>query len=78
VRTAAYLPEVEEEWATWQEGSSDSPGRIDASTYLAYALLPIPKGGSGGAAAPGGSLPTTGSSPLDRGGSAGGFGPLAR
>jgi len=79
VRTAAYLPEVEEEWATWQEGASDSPGRIDASTYLAYALLPIPKSGTGGAAAPGGSLPTTGSSPLDRGASGGGgFGPLAR
>ena len=78
IRTAAYLPEVEEEWATWQEGSSDSPGRIDASTYLAYALLPIPKSGSGGAAAPGGSLPTTGSSPLDRGSAGGGFGPLAR
>ena len=78
VRTAVYLPEVEEEWATWQEGASDSPGRIDASTYLAYALLPIPKSGSGGAAAPGGSLPTTGSSPLDRGGTGGGFGPLAR
>lgn len=65
---------------TWQEGSSDSPGRIDASVYLAYALLPLPKGGSGGAAAPGGgSLPTTGTSPLDRGGnSGGGFGPLGR
>lgn len=80
IRTAAYLPEVEEEWATWQEGAADSPGRIDASTYLAYALLPIPKSGAGGSAAPGGgSLPTTGSSPLDRGAAGGsGFGPLAR
>lgn len=78
IRTAAYLPEVEEEWATWQEGSSDSPGRIDASTYLAYALLPIPKGGSGGSAAPSGSLPTTSLGPLDRGSGGSGFGPLAR
>jgi hypothetical protein len=78
VRMAAYLPEVEEEWATWQNGAKDSPGRIDASVYLAYALLPLPKGGSGGSAAPGGgSLPTTGTSPLDRGGNGGGgFGPL--
>lgn len=80
IRTAAYLPEVEEEWSTWQEGASDSPGRIDASTYLAYALLPIPKGGTGGAAAPGGtSLPTTGASPLARGSGIGSsFGPLGR
>ena len=78
IRTAAYLPEVEEEWATWQEGSSDSPGRIDASVYLAYALLPLPKSRSSASAAPGGSLPTTGSSPLDRGQWGSGFGPLAR
>lgn len=42
VRTAAYLPELEEEWATWQPGSSDSPGRLDASVYLAYGLLRPP------------------------------------
>lgn len=42
IRTAAYLPEMEEEWATWQPDHTDSPGRIDASTYLAYGLLKIP------------------------------------
>lgn len=42
VRTTAYLPELEEEWATWMPDQSDSPGRIDASTYLAYGLLKIP------------------------------------
>jgi len=76
IRTARYLPELEEEWATWQEGSSDSPGRIDASVYLAYGLLPIPRGGSGGSAAPSGTLPTTGMSPLARGSTSGGFGHL--
>jgi hypothetical protein len=78
VRTAAYLPEMEEEWATWIVESSDSPGRLDASVYLAYALLPKPGSGSGGSAAPGGSVPSTTSSPLDRGSSGGGFGPLGR
>ncbi|MFF9265866.1 terminase large subunit domain-containing protein [Streptomyces longwoodensis] len=42
IRTTAYLPELEEEWATWQPDHTDSPGRIDASTYLAYGLLKIP------------------------------------
>lgn len=46
--TAAYLPELESEWATWQPGSSDSPGRIDASVYLAFELLPVPSSGVGG------------------------------
>lgn len=77
VRLAAYLPEVEEEWATWQAGSADSPGRIDASVYLAHALLPLPSaGGTGGSAPPRGSMPTTGSSPLDTGGGPSGFGAL--
>ena len=77
VRTGMYLPELEEEWATWQPDSSDSPGRIDASVYLAYELLPLPKAGSSGSQQPPqGSLPTTGSSPLDIGGGASGFGPL--
>lgn len=78
IRTAAYLPDLEREWTTWQMDSTDSPGRIDASTYLAYSLLPIPKAGSGGAAAPGGSLPTTSASPLARGSGGSGFGPLGR
>lgn len=77
VRTGVYLPELEEEWATWQPDSSDSPGRIDASVYLAYELLPLPKAGAGGAqGSPQGSLPTTGTSPLDSGGGVSGFGPL--
>lgn len=65
IRTAAYLPDLEEEWATWQPDHKDSPGRIDASTYLAYALLPLPAAGAGrGAPPPSGQMPTTGVSPL--------------
>ena len=30
------------EWQTWQEDSNESPGRIDASCYLAYKWLKIP------------------------------------
>lgn len=30
------------EWQTWQEDSKESPGRIDASSYLAYRYLKIP------------------------------------
>lgn len=41
VRFAAPLPELEDEWATWQPTSNDSPGRLDASAYLVYGLLPI-------------------------------------
>lgn len=46
VVTAAYLPELEGEWATWQPTDTDSPGRLDASVYLAFSLLPIPTSGS--------------------------------
>lgn len=42
LRTATYLPELEREWMTWQPTDPDSPGRIDASVYLAWDLLPIP------------------------------------
>lgn len=42
--TAAYLPDLESEWATWQPGG-DSPGRIDASVHLAWSLLPVPSSG---------------------------------
>ncbi|RJL19744.1 hypothetical protein D5H75_40165 [Bailinhaonella thermotolerans] len=42
IRIAAPLPLLEEEWATWQPLDPDSPGRIDASVYLALRLLPIP------------------------------------
>jgi hypothetical protein len=41
VRLAAPLPELEEEWATWQPTSSESPGRIDASVHLVLDLLPM-------------------------------------
>jgi hypothetical protein len=43
--TAAYLPDLESEWATHMPGSTDSPGRIDASVYLALELLPVPASG---------------------------------
>ncbi len=43
--TANYLPDLESEWATHMPGSTDSPGRIDASVYLAYELLPVPNSG---------------------------------
>lgn len=42
VRLGANLPELEEEWASWQPTDPDSPGRIDASCYLVYAVLPVP------------------------------------
>lgn len=76
IRTAAYLPDLEEEWATWQPDQTDSPGRIDASVYLALALLPVPPAGGGGQVTetPKGSLPTTGASPLA--GDAGPSGPF--
>jgi phage terminase large subunit-like protein len=43
--TSSYLPDLESEWATWQPTDTSSPGRIDASVYLAFALLPIPTSG---------------------------------
>lgn len=44
IRTTAVMPELEHEWASWLPESPDSPGRIDASVYLAYALLGVPAG----------------------------------
>jgi hypothetical protein len=41
VRFAAPLPELAEEWATWQPTSTTSPGRIDASVHLVVGLLPM-------------------------------------
>lgn len=77
IRTVRYLPELEEEWCTWQPDSTESPGRIDASVYLAYELLPTPKSSSDRARQqPMGSLPVTGMSPLASGGGITGFGPL--
>ena len=67
VRTAAYLPDLEEEWATWQPDQSDSPGRIDASVYLAYELLPPPPISGAAVPPPSGPMPTTGMGPLGGG-----------
>ncbi len=64
IRTAAYLPEMEEEWATWQPDSTESPGRIDASVYLAYDLLPPPPLAGAPNPAPRGTLPTSSLGPL--------------
>lgn len=64
IRTRLYLPELEEEWATWQPDQTDSPGRIDASVYLAYGLLPPPPMTSGATPPPRGNLPTSGLGPL--------------
>lgn len=41
IRLVGALPQLEWEWMTWIAGA-DSPGRIDASTHLAYSLLPVP------------------------------------
>lgn len=40
IRFGAHLPELVDEWTTWEPTDPDSPGRIDASVYLAYELLP--------------------------------------
>lgn len=44
-RFGAYLVDVEGEWGTFQPDSKESPGRIDASVYLLYELLPVPESG---------------------------------
>lgn len=59
IRTAAYLPEMEEEWATWMPDKDDSPGRIDASVYLAAELLPPPPLAGHPSPNPTGLLPTS-------------------
>lgn len=64
--TAAHLPEMEEEWVTWMPDQTESPGRIDASVYLAYELLPPPPLAGRGSPAPTGSLPTSGLGHLSR------------
>lgn len=38
----APLPELKAEWLEWHPTSNYSPGRIDASVHLAYALLDVP------------------------------------
>lgn len=42
IRLAAPLLDLEAEWLTWRPTDTWSPGRIDASVHLAYALLPVP------------------------------------
>ncbi len=75
IRLRGVFPDLEREWATWQPTDPLSPGRIDASVYLAYGLLPIPATGVQ-FALPGGSMPTSAASPLAGSAAAGGFGPL--
>lgn len=41
IRLVGAFPQLEHEWSSWVEGAA-SPGRIDASAYLAYDLLPVP------------------------------------
>lgn len=66
MRFAAYLPELEEEWATWMPDQTESPGRIDASVYLAYELLPPPPLAGRGQPAPSGVMPVSGLGHLGR------------
>ena len=42
VRLRGLFVDLEREWATWMPTDPLSPGRIDASVYLAYGLLPLP------------------------------------
>jgi hypothetical protein len=46
VRLRGTFVDLEREWATWQPADPDSPGRIDASVYLVYGLLPERLGGA--------------------------------
>lgn len=46
MRLGAYLPLLVHEWEHWQSTDPDSPGRIDASVYLGYDLLPVPGSGA--------------------------------
>jgi hypothetical protein len=42
VKFAGILPELERQWTTWQNGSPESPGALDAAVYVAYNLIRIP------------------------------------
>lgn len=66
IRTAAHLPDLEQEWVTWQPDSTESPGRIDASVHMAWGLLPPPPAGTGhgGGPPPRGTLPASTLGPL--------------
>ena len=37
-----HVLDLGSEWCTWQEDSSESPGRIDAASYLAYRWVKVP------------------------------------
>jgi len=63
VRLRGLHVDLEREWTTWMPTDPASPGRIDASVYLAYALLPIPSTGLQWAA-PSGAMPASSMSPL--------------
>lgn len=65
VRLRGVFPDLEHEWQTWQPTDPLSPGRIDASVYLAYGLLPVPNSGAR-VAVPTGQLPSSGMSGLSR------------
>ncbi|MFC1410395.1 terminase, large subunit [Streptacidiphilus sp. N1-12] len=41
IRLVGTFAQLEHEWSSWVPGAA-SPGRIDASAYLAYELLPVP------------------------------------
>lgn len=63
VRLRGIFVDLEREWTTWQPSDPSSPGRIDASVYLGYGLLPIPSTGVQ-FAAPSGTMPASSVSPL--------------
>jgi hypothetical protein len=76
IRFGRILLDVEKEWAGWVATDKASPGRIDASVYLAYALLPIPITGAAFAVPVGHIGGTTGSPLGTQSTRSGGFGPL--
>lgn len=51
IELAAPLPDLVKEWTSWQSTDPNSPGRIDASVHLSYALLTPPSRGSTGGSA---------------------------
>jgi hypothetical protein len=84
IRLTRPLPDLEQEWATWQPTDSDSPGRIDASVHLAWRLLKPPAATTAGvksatsvrrsSAAGAGGGAATGGSRIRRGGPGGAAG----
>lgn len=63
VRLRGVFPDLVHEWTTWRTTDPLSPGRIDASVYLGYGLLPVPTSGVQ-FALPAGQVPTSAPSPL--------------